>query len=1311
MSRLNWSIFTGAEFESLVHSVLFFDEPDVILFGRPGADSGQDAITKQKTHVYQAKYGKNLTFPEAIKRAKVELKKIRKYKNEKHPNYPFWKPVTHWTLVCNATINPQDQAKWEQEVIEEFSDLGMELDYWDATSLENKLFRLEDVKNAYFDGKNRCFLGIWEARKYLENGFLGEYFFKSEHLNQSHAFEDLEAFLSDANKKVLIVGGDPGSGKTRFIYECAVIISGRMPPFWGLSASMTASSSWFSGLSQFDNGACLIVDNVSSPLLAQIYDQLSVAGRLKWKAIVVPNNDSMKLFTNEYAKRRDTSCTLLASLETDDVRRYMEAFGCQPKQIKQSSIEERVRDLSNGNPLLLCVMLAGNSSHVGGQFSLAPEVSDFVQSYIQKALLGNNRDAKLVERSRRILRWLSIYKTIFISSEGTSLAFQEFLCRMTQSTLDELRDSLNILVDSRLIVRWGNINTRYTVASDLVRNATLSQWLLEKRGEKFCLNQEGLSFVSNLLHENIMYEDNALKNLAIFTQMYLQKDEQHKFFSALFDEIEQRCLRKSILECKRSIKLLGRVAYLNPEEALFVLKKIWNHAATCDPEKVETWYGKTSYSFQNFLPEIREVLFSIAYSADCMTCFVKVWKTIKEYQKVVCNPQIDTECKLLYNQVSSLLGDITIGACYREQAYKEINFDDTSYPHFQLIILASLLSPKQKNSSFYKRTITMRSKHIIPNTEDWEIATTLRKKLFQKIQEGGFEENCELECLNLLIESHAEWRDFNFHNYVGIDAFKDDIIRVVLDDLNKTLDILNSKTTREKTRLQIRAMWENALEFPISDDEKELAAQCEAAFNTYLNWDFARLFSWNEKDNAEELINEIVESFRKAETENEIRQFFVDATNYLELRKPHGPNTDFGRCGLLLEASFSLYSLNGETAFCRYINSEMKNAKGYGTFKGDFLVFFLRQWLCFFKKEYPGKSVADEFKRLLGDSSVQGDLLHAVYAHKSPCALGGATLDEFEYICARKTYFTDEQFVQILPFFLSVNEEKIRKLALSCFENNRDNYAKLNHLWIIFAEALYYIVRTEEETNPPNPVNWLMDSFRDFNINGAYLREYELKRLAKLGEFKFSQSDFVALIEQRLCLEKYEGDGRFEILPHDLDLANWVTTKEDPAALETLCGLIFEGKTYFTGHCLPKFLPRLATDISPIITFVTKTLARGTLSLEELYQLGVLASHYSDLTKEWEQIVVPICEYMTEMGIEKHERLMIISSFQSGDKSYVFNIGEIPEEVTQRMEAVKALCEKRTYDKSLAEYWEWAYANAKHELDQFTDNAEASKYE
>ena len=81
MALLNWGVVNGGgAFESLMHALVFAEDPTAILFGRPGKDSGQDARSKDGVTVYQAKYYTGMDMACAVKVALAELKKIKKYK-------------------------------------------------------------------------------------------------------------------------------------------------------------------------------------------------------------------------------------------------------------------------------------------------------------------------------------------------------------------------------------------------------------------------------------------------------------------------------------------------------------------------------------------------------------------------------------------------------------------------------------------------------------------------------------------------------------------------------------------------------------------------------------------------------------------------------------------------------------------------------------------------------------------------------------------------------------------------------------------------------------------------------------------------------------------------------------------------------------------------------------------------------------------------------------------------------------------------------------------------------------------------------
>ncbi len=1305
MSRLNWAIFNGAEFESLVHSILFFEDPTIILFGRPGADAGQDAITGDKTHVYQAKYGKTLTFGDAIKRAKEELIKIRAYKKEANLNFQHWKNVNHWTLVCNATINPSDNAKWELEIKEPFANLGMELDYWDATILEAKLTNCPDVENAYFGGKNRCFLGIWEAQKYLEHGFLGDTFFQSQFLNQKQASQVFDTFIADSTKKILILKGDQGSGKTRFLYEHALkLCDNGYIPFWGLSTTMEVSDLWFLGITNSKKERCLIVDNVSLSLLERIYEQLSVVGRSSWKVVVSIGGEISNLHLEKYKQRYDTLVTSLVPLDVSDISNYMKAFGYDPKRTKPHSIEQQLFALTRGNPYFLSIILSKNSSN-SQELCLTSEVLASVNGYIQEKLQCSNTFTSKLQGN--ILRWISLYKTICINPHHQNSNICDFLCKELQCTQNDLRENLNSLAENNFLIRWGKSEIHYTLDSDLIRNEILQNWLFEKTGnETYALNTSGRCFIEELLEKNIPNIDAVLKNLGLLAIVYLPSSERRIFFSPLFVKIRDKSLCDDILACEKGLQSLKQVAHLNFDGAVSLLKKIWEHAKTCAPKNVSTWCGDVLYTAQDLLPMIEEIIFSIAYSTADDDSPSTIWQLIKDYyNEISATSQI--EHTRFYAHLLALLKDITVGSYYRELAFNEVFPLKKICSKFLLVIIKSLLTPKHESTAYYKKTITFSTRYIVPGSKDWENATTLRKSLFEKLQEADVSEDVESAYWQILINTHNQWRDIDHSRHSNL-PIETQLYAIALEDLNKTHEIISTKQMPLKTLLMVRQMWEYALRYPKEQKEKQIAEQCENVFKQYLPWDFATLFSWHEKNEGNNLVGDIVTFIGGAKNSEDINIFFTSATEFLNLK---GNSYDCSRSQEILDQTFDLYAYKKQPAFCEFINTGIKHAKGFGTFKDTFFVLFLKRWIHFIKDQEGNQTVSQELIHLLKDSPTQGDLLHSVYAKSAPSSLGGTTTDEFNYLFSHKDDFTFEQFIEILPTFLNVAEKEIKVFVLNTFEQNKNNSQQLNKLWFRFANAAYHVILYENDLDIPNPISWLMQAFVDFGINGEYLEEYSIERLAELGNYKFSQVNFLSLIEQRVALVQ-EGDSNFEILSTDFQVDKWVSSDQDDNVIQQLCELIFKGETYFSRHQLPKQLPDLTQDITPIINYIQNVLSKKSEPLlEKLYNLGRILSFYSDETQEWEQMVMPLCKAIYQSEIDKRDRYGIYTSFQNRSQVYAFRIGEIPSEVVQRKEFVEKKLLVGEVPVYLREYWKWSLDCVQRDFNHFADEAEAQKYE
>jgi hypothetical protein len=168
MTERNWgAIASGATFEALATTLVFFEDNGARLFGRPGKDGGQDARSADGTQVFQAKYHAAGSAAKAISDAKKEATKIAAYRTPGHARHAQWNGVTHWRLVTNAAFNPTDEQAWRDEVIPLFRNQGLEPDYWLRPTLNALLDKHPEVSRSFFGGEARTFLSLPEYRERL----------------------------------------------------------------------------------------------------------------------------------------------------------------------------------------------------------------------------------------------------------------------------------------------------------------------------------------------------------------------------------------------------------------------------------------------------------------------------------------------------------------------------------------------------------------------------------------------------------------------------------------------------------------------------------------------------------------------------------------------------------------------------------------------------------------------------------------------------------------------------------------------------------------------------------------------------------------------------------------------------------------------------------------------------------------------------------------------------------------------------------------------------------------------------------------
>jgi len=288
MPSLNWGMIQdGGAFESMMHAILFAENPNTILFGRPGRDQGQDARSADGTVVYQAKFRQGLTMDAAIDLAKAEMETIKKYRQAAHANHQHWQNARQWILVANMSINPNDVAKWQSEVVPAFQREGLIADFWSIEALEGKLAAHVEIRDVFFGGENRVLIGLKEAHDLLSAECVASASLGLPFVGRINELAAIRNFAAATDMRVLPVVGSGGIGKSRLLYEGLLdLAASGWRVLWALPGSMARSTQWFRLL----NGAqqtCVVLDDPGDPgLLRTVVEQLAAVERRNWKVIV-----------------------------------------------------------------------------------------------------------------------------------------------------------------------------------------------------------------------------------------------------------------------------------------------------------------------------------------------------------------------------------------------------------------------------------------------------------------------------------------------------------------------------------------------------------------------------------------------------------------------------------------------------------------------------------------------------------------------------------------------------------------------------------------------------------------------------------------------------------------------------------------------------------------------------------------------------------------------------------------------------------------------------------------------------------------
>lgn len=1288
-----------------------------MLCGRPGKDGGQDAISADRTHVYQAKYGRMMSGDEAINRARRELDNIRTSRQPSHPNYRFWSKVTHWTLVANFEQNPWDIEKWQKMIVDEYSNLHLQLECWDATKLEALLTNLPDVEQAYFGGKNRAFIGLSEACRFLEQGKFGKYYFDSKLHGRDAQIQTVDAFAEDPEHRFLIVHGQAGTGKSRFLYEAAVRLSEKnWRVFWGLPDSMSCSDAWMRGINGSSTRTCLVIDSpAAATLVNAVYEQLSTGEKGSWKAIVSCSQSEFSDWFGEKQLQSNTQHIELDALPEEAAKEMINELVKESKIILSEQAADQIYSLSRGVPGWISLLL-GYSRENGKVIHLYPELLQAVSVQIRKAIEKWDEPTRM--RRLQVLRWICAWKKVVFEGGGDDMnPIISFLENELHESSEQLCADFQNLADKGLLSKWGRLRTCFSAEPSLVRQHVLCEWLLEKDENAYRISAFGQEFIRRLIGSEIPGKETIVENLAALSSCYLGPEQRMDFFRPITDELTNLADRDDVTQQMSLFDWAKRISSMAPETALDIVQKIWDKRP---PPKVvkNRYWGNRKIDHAQVLEKVAPFLYSLALRSRTKALSGRVWRAFERiYQEERSGAYTPNSGEKAEELILRLLRKLDGGEQFRVLACEELtrHCHQNEFGPFDAIVANGLLSSKRETVESWGRRFTFIHGYIRPDTPDWDRAMNSRDLLFELLSQNGIPSS-NPDMWAVLANAHWGWRGAGFTDPQTAKSLGPHYRRIALDDLRRTLEILKRRdNSLYIPELEVaRRLWENELNYEDSKEERALAKACEEEYTKHFKWNYVELFTWDDNNAAmSAMIQQVRDCFATAASPQPIIAFFKEASEFLKAKNPNLPDADYGRSHTLAAACLDLYVPNSGNAFSEFVDECIKKPRGDNSFRWRFFVFFFRMWICNCKSRNPQSNVVPEIRRLVGTAEEKERLLVSAYGGASSQEIGSVTRQEMDYLCSEECKFDNEQLASVLPTFLPVDAEGVLRQFKRVLDNERGKNQTIENVWWSFVVNSHFVVLRERERAVPNPIEWLVSSVGEYGISGNCFERSEFRFLAQACGYRMSQKSFATLIERRIELaENGKKSAEFVFMPYEFDVTRWVSPTTDDAAIQDLCRLTLAGKTYFAIYELPTYLAALDKDATSVSDFTIRYLAAGgVVDSWQLLRLGSLASSYEKRSDAWQKIVMPICRYMNEHDVPREERYSVYHSFQKSMEFWSAVPGEVPSVFIDKEIAARKAKDETPRSSDMYEYYVWAHNLAEWELKREQEYAEEERHD
>ena len=1300
MSEINWGMInSGGAFESLMHALVFAEDHTALLFGRPGKDSGQDARSLDGTHIYQAKYYSGLKMDKAVELALAELKKIKLYKTPGHANYYHWRFAKRWTLVANITINPNDLEKWG-EVVQAFQKEGFqEVDYWGLEILEQKLIQHPEIRDVFFEGRNRTMIGLREVYDWLGLTSLGKDFINVAYIGHGDLFEKVKDF-SVSSKRVLAVVGDHCSGVSRFLYEVMNKLSdfGKRV-YWGLSREMVWSNAWFKCI-RSSKETYVIIDDVDSPdLVERVLGQLVSAECSNWKMIVASHTENRNALQPILAMDKALAEEIsLSPLTKDEIGTL--AVKCLPEKKLPST--EVLFTLTQGLPGWLALLLQASVRYNVPQLTINDRLSDIVIRVKDECLKHVPDGVRAA--AQKLLRWIALWDVLQISERSLETPEIEFLQKELGQGFDILA-TLRLLVESGIMHNWGAGKRCFAVEPSIVRQEILREWFLQKEDSRYVLNSDGCDLVRKMIHGAVPHVDAVLRSLSNITMSYMGRTQTEVALNPVFDAFIEESQKGDILEQASIIELLKNVGWTHPDRALEVLSVIRKN-----PKEAQTihnaFYGDLTIDAKETIADVAECIFQYG---GCITSEnmarrylseIKELFELEEAGGLTIKWQNSCESKLL-----NLMRNSEVAEYYISVGNDIVcnNINNLPSSKFLKSIARAMLSPERENDFWTKYSFTMNRSVISPESKQWKLMLSLRRKLFTSLLNKG-NNNERITYWELLADSHHAFFSVATSSNGLPASLCEAYMTLVKRDLRHVLCVSRKHGALSLAEFTAaREMWSWYVVYgQIEKHPVSLAKRCEEIEYENADWEFQNFFAFTTSKNAVPAIDRVEQKLRMCSTIEEWKTFFDQAKQYLRIaRGERGDLADGMRMSDLAMRFANDFSPLAGDGIINEIVKNILSASADDSLEMRFAIQLCKYAIKVGKGDGHQHSLIELINGLLKWSCNPTRFLWYVYADSHPLSVGVLTIDELNIVTEKIKGLSLYETVTLLAQFVGIGKgiilDKVGNLLKELDIKQASNCMSwfIASLWLSF---LRYEYKAELI-----PGSWIFSQIDDLNLDGGILGQHEAEELVKRSPDRQGMATAVKFFERRFTLEKGKPYPSFQVLPYEFNPQYWFTI-DSQGAFDQLCELALHRHSFLSVYELPKFLSKLDSKAVSLSAFACKYLNENdNLQADELYAMASLLAECEQETEGWRTFASAVCRYGEKCTSK--ERFRIYSGFQHKMQTISWRVGTVPQEIIDAVEKAQKLLndEKDTF---LREYRQWVFQGVKYDLARAKETAE-----